>query len=195
MTTVREAALRLERGDVVESLIEPVGGNPEVELSHARVVHDHAAAREDDELSPGGGMPARAVRAHGAGRQEILAGEGVDEGGLPHAGRAEEGGRHSGAEVRANVDEARPGANRDSVHGNPEPGQFGRRLVDVGDQVGLREEQHRSRPTLPRQGEVAVEERLAEPVPERGDDEHHVDVGCNDLLTHIVGARLVGGAA
>ena len=58
VATVREPALGLERGYVLERLFEPVGSDPEVQLSHARVVYDQPATREDDELSPSGGMPA-----------------------------------------------------------------------------------------------------------------------------------------
>ena len=81
------------------------------------------------------------------------------------------------------------------MHGNARVRQLGGCLVDVRYEVGLREEQHGLRAALPGQGEVALEERVADLLAERGDDEHDVDVRRDDLLTHVVRARLVRGAA
>ena len=193
MSTVREPALSLERDDVVERLFEPIGSNPEVKLSHAWVVDDEPSARQDDELSPRRGVPARAVRPDGAGREEILAGQGVDKGGLSHAGRTEQSARHSRVEVGADVLETHFRANRHAVHGNPELRQLGGCLVDIDVryEVGLREKQHGLRTALPGQGEVTLEESATDLLADRGDDEHDIDVRRDDLLSHIVRAWLV----
>ena len=79
--------------------------------------------------------------------------------------------------------------------GIPSPLQLGGRLIDVGREVGLREEQHGSRTAFPGEREVPLEKRLADLLADRGDDEHDVDVRRDDLLTHVVRAGLVRCAA
>ncbi len=191
---VRESALSRERGDVLERLLEAVVRDPEVKLPHARVVHDETSARKDDELSARRRVLARPVCSDIARSQPLLSGERVDERRLSDTRGAEKSGGDPGAQVRANVVEPEPGADRDRVDGSSESSDAFGHSVCVGHEVGLRQKQDRLRAALPDKGEIALEDALVD-IGERGDDEDDVDVRGHDLFARDVRPGIVGGAA
>ncbi|CAN5664007.1 hypothetical protein BH20ACT14_BH20ACT14_05010 [soil metagenome] len=81
------------------------------------------------------------------------------------------------------------------MHRNTQTRQSCDDVADVRCEIRLREQNHRARTALPGQGEVALEEPRARLFAERGDDEHDIDVRCNDLLAGVVRTGLVGCAA
>ena len=107
MTAVGEPAGEGDLGDVVEGVDEGLFLDPEVHLPHARVVDDHRAAREQDELATRRRVPPRAVDADLARREPcVVSDECVDERRLAHAGRPEECARRARRELGANGVEA-----------------------------------------------------------------------------------------
>src|SRR5437773_9836480 len=65
MGTVTEVAARRQRFDLRKSLLRSFTGNPDVELSHAGRINDHAALWQENHLAPRSRIPAFGViRAH-----------------------------------------------------------------------------------------------------------------------------------
>ena len=52
MGTVAEVAVWRQRFDLGKSLLRSFAGNPDVELSHARRINDHAPLWEENHLAP-----------------------------------------------------------------------------------------------------------------------------------------------
>lgn len=88
-----EVALEGPFLDVREGTGEAVFGGPDVEFPDAWGVDDEAAAGEEEEFAPGGGVPAFGIGfADGEGVHDLIAHESVDEAGLADARSAEEDG-------------------------------------------------------------------------------------------------------
>ena len=191
MAAVGEAAPSEELGDVLERLLEPLVGDPQLDLAHpGRVDHEGAPGKLDE-------LPARrrvaplAVVADLARLEELLAEERVDERRLADSGGAEQSSRDARTEVRAERVESCARHVRDRNDGNTERDGLDLRdhCVDVVGEIGLGEDEHRLRSALPREREVALEAPEVHVLVDRGDDEHDVDVGGEHLLLR----RLPGG--
>src|SRR5262245_50919419 len=104
-------------------------------------------------------MPTLAVVAYGLDALSGAAEEGVDEGRLSHARRAEQCDRAISREVGFKAREAEPRHRADRVHGHARRHRFGPagRLGWIIAQVGLAEQDRRVDASLASQGEVAFE--------------------------------------
>src|SRR2546426_4059296 len=93
MGTVAEVAARRQRFDLGKSLLRSFTGNPDVELSHAWRINDHAALWEEKHLAPRSRMPTFGViRAHFHRCLNVLSIEAIDEARLTHTRSADEHG-------------------------------------------------------------------------------------------------------
>ena len=80
VSAVVEAAAERELVDVRERLAEPLRRIPELKLPQAGCIDHEAAVRKEHELPVRGRVPSLAVvLANRPRREELLAGEGVDE--------------------------------------------------------------------------------------------------------------------
>src|ERR1035437_4826497 len=101
VAAVAELASFGERLDVGETLAQDMLVGPHLDLAHARVVDEHAAAREDDQFAGGGGMSAFAGDlVDFTGPLPIVAAELVDQRGFSDATGADHAHRDSRAKVR-----------------------------------------------------------------------------------------------
>ena len=159
-----------QRGHVVERLLEPLVGDPQLQLAHAgRVDHERAAGKLD-ELAACRRVPSLAVSAELLRREQLLAREGVDERRLADAGGAEQRSGDAGAGGSARTasspspvtfESAWTGTSAaiDSIRGEGGRG--------VGCEVALREQHDRLRAALPREDEVALETAQVQVLVER----------------------------
>ena len=91
MGAVAEVAARRQRFDLGKGLLRSFTGNPDVELSHARRINDHAALWEENHLAPRSGMPAFGViHAHFRGCLDVLSIESIDEARFTNTGGTDE---------------------------------------------------------------------------------------------------------
>ena len=97
MCAAGEVAVQGQCIELWKSLLGAFSGNPEVELSHARGVNDHAALGEENHLAPRGGMPAFGIiGTHFHGCLDVFAIEAVDQARLADTRGANENGRFAG---------------------------------------------------------------------------------------------------
>ena len=132
-----------------------------------------------------GRVPALAVvLADLLGREQLLAGERVHERRLADARGAEERDRPPGREVRADELEAVAGDARDRVHGDAERDRLDleHAQLELGAEVGLRQDDHGLGAALPGGREVALEPPHVEVLVQRHEQEDGVDVRREHLL-------------
>src|SRR5437899_12638068 len=97
MGTVAEAAARRQRFDLGKRLLRSFTGNPDVELSHARRINDHAALGKENHLAPRCRMPAFGVtRANFHRCLYLFSIESIDEARLTDTRSSDEHGRVDG---------------------------------------------------------------------------------------------------
>ena len=139
----------------------------------------------------------RAVTRNRAGREELLADERVDEGGLTDARRPDQRPGRPRLEDGADAVEPESGASRDGDDGGVacDREDLGCTRVGILGEVRLRQQDHRPGAAVPGEREVAVEQAQVRLVGEREGDEDDVDVGGHDLLASEVVAGLVRRAA
>ena len=185
-----------ELDDVVERVLEPVVGEPEVELADAGVVDDDASAGEQDQLATRRRMPPRAVSATSPVSRMSSPTSALTSVDFPTPDGPSRAPVVPGPSRPGRV-EAEAGARR-----HDRDRDVARDVAElVGDalrillEVGLEQEDRGSRAALPGEREVALEQARARLVRERGGDEDDVDVGRDDLLAGDVGSRVVGRAA
>lgn len=191
---VGEAAAEGEGGDVVEGVVDGLGGVPELEFAHAGGVDEEGAGGGEDEFAAGGGVAAFAIFfADLAGGQGIVAGEGVNEGGFADAGGADEREGAARAVVGGEGLEAASGGGAGDEDGDA--GGEGFDLVadafGIGTEVGFIEHDDGLGAALAGGDDEALDAFRVVVAIEAGDEEDGVDVGGDDLLDVLV----AGGAA
>ena len=183
---VVEAAVLASASMSANVASSPPSSSARAQLAHAGRVEDEAPAGDPDEVPPGGRMAtAGVVLADRRRRLDDLAGQRVDQRRLAHARRAHEGrGATLGKPVAEGL-EAESGRGADGVDRRPAGDRLdpGDRTLRVVRQVGLVQDDDRSRPGAPGQREIALEPARVQVVVERGDDEQRVDVRRQHLLT------------
>ena len=198
VAAVPESALRGQRLNVVERVVERIRVVPQPELAHSRRVDDQTAVRQENQLALGRRVPAASVPApYRRGPLPFAAQQAVDDGRLPDAGRADQRAGPPGGQMLPQG-LGRAGEQRaDDVQGDLGcEGRGGRaRRLGLGAEVRLVEHEHRGRAAVPDGDEIPLDPPEVEVVIETAYQEHRVDVGGDELPAGRLAGRLAGEAA
>jgi hypothetical protein len=132
---------------------------PTAELAHPRRAEHQPAAGQEHQLSVRRRMPPSPPSADRLRCEDLLAGERVHQRRFADAGGAEQGDRVPGSKVRADELEPVTGQARDRMHGDAKRNRLDleHAQLEVGVEVGLRQDDDGLRAALPGHRDVALE--------------------------------------